>query len=396
MSTKRPLLITLALLVVFCPLAIDIYLPAFVLIATDFQVDQHALQQTVAVFMLCVGLGQLVAGPLADKLGRKPVAIGGAALYGVAAFAAYIAPSFTWLLFARAIQGFGACATFVVAFAIVRDVYGSKNSAKMLTYLNGVVCFIPALAPILGAWLSVEFGWRMNFLFMAGFALVGAIITALLFTESRPQDTEFSGSLLNFSRFIPILRTPSFVFNSLLAMFCMSAILAFVTAIPGWLIDNLGYSISTFTWWFTINGALSIAASFCAPLLIKRSLIFAIRLGVAIMLLCGVLLLAFAHNHSAAAIMLPMYLCALGYALCLGSSGAAALAPFAKQAGTASALLGLLQMSGAGIVVMLTQQLDLSAPYYLALHLLLLLPFLLLALSSVGSQLIVGDTHAQP
>ena len=115
------LLLILALLVIFCPLAIDIYLPAFPTIAQQFQVGEKQVQQTVAVFMLTVGLGQLIAGPLADRFGRKPVALVGVSIYGFASFAAYYAPNFSAMLIARAIQGLGACATFVVAFAIVRD-----------------------------------------------------------------------------------------------------------------------------------------------------------------------------------------------------------------------------------------------------------------------------------
>ncbi|MEC8225660.1 MAG: MFS transporter, partial [Pseudomonadota bacterium] len=180
------LLFILGLLVIFSPLAIDIYLPAFPTIAEQFSASEKQIQQTVAIFMLTVGLGQLIAGPLADKFGRKPVAITGVTIYGLAAFGAYLAPDFASLMIARALQGLGACATFVVAFAIVRDRFGSERSGQIITYLNGIVCFIPALAPILGAWLTVQFGWRMNFLFMAVFALIGLFITLLMYKETRP------------------------------------------------------------------------------------------------------------------------------------------------------------------------------------------------------------------
>lgn len=135
------LLLILALLVIFCPMAIDIYLPAFPTIAEQFAVTEQQVQQTVAIFMLTVGLGQLIAGPLADRFGRKPVAVVGISLYASSALLAYYSPSFEILLIARAFQGFGACATFVVAFAIVRDKYGSERSGQMITYLNGIVCW---------------------------------------------------------------------------------------------------------------------------------------------------------------------------------------------------------------------------------------------------------------
>ena len=129
------LLLILALLVIFCPMAIDIYLPAFPTIAEQFAVSEQQVQQSVAIFMLTVGLGQLIAGPLADKFGRKPVAVIGISLYAGSALLAYYAPSFYILLLARALQGLGACATFVVAFAIVRDKYGAQRSGQILSLI---------------------------------------------------------------------------------------------------------------------------------------------------------------------------------------------------------------------------------------------------------------------
>ncbi|WP_404340700.1 multidrug effflux MFS transporter [Pseudoalteromonas mariniglutinosa] len=369
------LLLILALLVVFCPLAIDIYLPAFPTIAEQFQVSEQQVQQTVAIFMLTVGIGQLIAGPFADKFGRKPVAIAGISLYGLAALAAYYAPSFAILMLARAIQGLGACATFVVAFAIVRDKFGSERSGQMITYLNGIVCFIPALAPIFGAWLTVQFGWQMNFLFMAGFALVGLLLTLYFFTETRPADSLYQGHILNLRRFYPILRTPLFLFNSLICMVAMSAILVFVTLAPGWLITELGGSVSNFTFWFTINAVLSILASFIAPLYIKRQPKRALKAGLLILVLAGLLMFALSQYKYSIALMLPMFIAALGFALTLGSAAGRALSLFPKQAGTASALIGVMQMSGASVLVFITHYLNFSTPLLIGVHLIMLLPF---------------------
>ncbi len=375
------LLLILALLVIFCPMAIDIYLPAFPTIATQFNVTEQQVQQTVAIFMLTVGLGQLIAGPLADKFGRKPVAVVGVSLYAGSALLAYMAPSFAVLMFARALQGLGACATFVVAFAIVRDKYGSERSGQMITYLNGIVCFIPALAPILGAWLTVQFGWRMNFMFLTLFALVGLVITLTLFRETRPADSHYQGHILDLRRFVPILKTPIFLFNSLLCMVAMSAILVYVTLAPGWIITHLGGTVADFTFWFTLNAVLSIVASFITPIYIKRNSQKALRVGVTVLVASGILMIALSHIESAIALMLPILIAALGFALSLGSAAGMALSRFPKQAGTASALIGAMQMSGASVLVFLTQYLGLSTPWLIAFHLLLLAPLWLILMS---------------
>ena len=375
------LLLILALLVIFCPMAIDIYLPAFPTIATQFNVTEQQVQQTVAIFMLTVGLGQLIAGPLADKFGRKPVAVVGVSLYAGSALLAYMAPSFAVLMFARALQGLGACATFVVAFAIVRDKYGSERSGQMITYLNGIVCFIPALAPILGAWLTVQFGWRMNFMFLTLFALVGLVITLTLFRETRPVDSHYQGHILDLRRFVPILKTPIFLFNSLLCMVAMSAILVYVTLAPGWIITHLGGTVADFTFWFTLNAVLSIVASFITPIYIKRNSQKALRVGVTVLVASGILMIALSHIESAIALMVPILIAALGFALSLGSAAGMALSRFPKQAGTASALIGAMQMSGASVLVFLTQYLGLSTPWLIAFHLLLLAPLWLILMS---------------
>lgn len=369
------LLLILALLVIFCPLAIDIYLPAFPTIAQQFQVGEKQVQQTVAVFMLTVGLGQLIAGPLADRFGRKPVALVGVSIYGFASFAAYYAPNFSAMLIARAIQGLGACATFVVAFAIVRDRFGSERSGQMITYLNGIVCFIPALAPILGAWLTVQFGWRMNFLFLTGFALIGFMVTLLLFKETRPANSVYNGHILDLRRFVPIITTPFFLFNSLICMVVMSAILVFVTLAPGWIITELGGSVSDFTFWFSVNAVLSILASFTMPVFIKKDPIKALKCGLLLLIGSGCLMILLSNLKTPLGLMAPMFIAAFGFALTLGSAAGGALSIFPKQAGTASALIGLMQMSGASLLVFLTQHLNLSTPQLISVHFLLLIPF---------------------
>ncbi|MFY8325498.1 multidrug effflux MFS transporter [Pseudoalteromonas sp. ZZD1] len=374
-------ILILALLIIFCPLAIDIYLPAFPDIAQALQVGEQKVQLTVAIFMLTVGLGQLIAGPLADKFGRKPIAITGISLYGIAGLLAYLAPNFSVLMIARALQGFGACATFVVAFSIVRDIYGSAKSGQMITYLNGIVCFVPALAPILGAWLTVQFGWRMNFLFLAGFACLGLIITLLFFKETRPSDSHYQGHILDLRRFTPIITTKVFFFNSLLCMIAMSAILAFVTLAPGWIMTELGGTVGDFTFWFTLNAIISIVASFIAPLYIKRHSQRALKLGVSLLIFSGILILFLSQFKTAFTFMLPILIAALGFALSLGSAAGMALSHFPKQAGTASALIGLMQMSGAGVLVILTQVLPFNAPQFIAFHLLLLLPLWLILIT---------------
>ncbi|MGF1727462.1 multidrug effflux MFS transporter [Photobacterium nomapromontoriensis] len=379
-------LVTLmVILVLFSPLAIDIYLPAFPAIADTFAVDTTRVQDTITWFMFSLGLGQLLAGPLADRFGRRPIALGGIVIYGCSAMLAFMAQSLDMLLVARLLQGFGACATSVAAFSAVRDSFGPEKSGRMISYLNGAICFIPALAPLLGTWLTHHFGWRSNFSFMAGFAVVAGLFIVLLFKETRPANTDVSGATISVSRYLSVLREPTFLFHASLCMLAMSVILAYVTSAPVWLMMELGQDMNQFTVWFGINAGLNILACMVAPKYIDR---FGSRItlstGLVILLVAGMLMLVMSHIQAAWAFMLPIFLSSFGFAFVLGSAAGKALAPFGDRAGTAAALLGLFQMSGAGVMVSLTQRLDLTPPNLMVLQMWLLIPGLVILWSRLG------------
>ncbi|RXF03113.1 multidrug effflux MFS transporter [Pseudoalteromonas sp. PS5] len=385
-TNSKALIFILALLVIFCPLGIDLYLPAFVDMQASLEVSENKIQQTVSIYMLAVGLGQLIAGPLADKYGRKPISLIGISLFAIGAVMASSVSTWSLMMVARVLQGLGACATFVSAFAIVRDSFGHKGSGQMITYLNGIVCFIPALAPILGAWLTVEFGWQSNFSFLAGFALVGLLLIILLYKETRPEDTHYSGHILDLRRFTPMLNSSTFVYNAMLTMLGMAAMLVFVISAPGWIMAKMGGSVSDFTFWFTGNAIFSIAASFIAPHFIKRNSQKSLTFGLSISCTSGVILLLLPQTDIVH-FVLPMYLASIGFAFTIGAAAGKALSGFAKQAGTASALIGVLQMSGGGLLATMSQPLALKAPTQLAMHLLLALPFLALLVTKHRHQL---------
>ncbi|PSU49726.1 Bcr/CflA family drug resistance efflux transporter [Photobacterium frigidiphilum] len=379
-------LITLmVVLVLFSPLAIDIYLPALPAMAKEFAVDTTRVQDTVTWFMFSLGLGQLLAGPLADRFGRRPIALGGITIYALSAAMAYWAQTLDLLLVARLLQGFGACATSVAAFAAVRDSFGPERSGRMISYLNGAICFIPALAPILGSWLTHEFGWRSNFSFMAGFAIVAGSFIAISFKETRPADTNIEGSMISFERYMSVLREPVFLFHATLCMLAMAVILAYVTSAPVWLMMELGQDMGQFTIWFGINAALNILACMVAPKYMDRfGTRRTLKTGLILLIGAGAAMLVLSNIAQAWAFMLPIFICSFGFAFVLGSSAGKALAPFGDRAGTAAALLGLFQMSGAGLMVSLTQRLDFTPPMLLTFQMWLVIPGLLILWSKVG------------
>lgn len=376
-------MVLLTLLVLFSPLAIDIYLPALPQIAQTFHVEHALAQDTITWFLFAMGVGQLFAGPLADKLGRRTVALGGISIYAVSALLAWSAQSIEWMLTARLLQGFGACATSVAAFATVRDIFGPQRSGKMISYLNGAICFIPALAPILGSWLTQQFGWRANFSFMAGFAVTVGLLLLVRMQETNPVTEK--QAVFKLSRYWSVLKTPSFLFHASLCLLAMAVILAYVTSAPVVLMEHLGLTMNQFTFWFGINAVVNIVACMTAPRIMDRfGTHTTLVMGISALLVAGVTMVILADVATAFAFMLPIFVSSIGFAWILGAAAGKALAPFGDKAGTAAALLGLFQMSGSGLVVGTLQRLHLEPQMLIALHMWLIAPALIILFSKAG------------
>lgn len=375
----------LVALVLFSPLGIDLYLPALPDIAKEFHVEHTLAQDTITWFLFAMGIGQLVAGPLADKLGRRTIGLMGISLFGFSALAAWYAFSIESLLVARLFQGLGACATSVAAFATVRDRFGPEKSGQMISYLNGAICVIPALAPILGSVLTQWFDWRANFAFMALFSLlVGAVMFAF-FKETNPQKAV--GPIFKPARYWSVLKVPSFVFHASLCLLAMAVILAYVTNAPVVLMERMGLTMSEFTFWFGCNAVLNIIACLVAPKCIEKwGAHKTITVGVLSLGLAGVVMLLLSSWQTPFGFMLPIFMSSWGFAWVLGASAGKALESFGDKAGTAAALLGVFQMSGAGLLVGLIQRLDWSAETMISVHMWLIVPSLILLWSRAGRQ----------
>jgi len=366
--TNRSTLLLLMIMVVFSPLAIDIYLPALPLMAQDFSVDITYMQWSISVFILCLGFGQLLSGPLSDRFGRRPIALGGVVIYGISSFLLASVNNIEAFIIFRMTQGLGACAIVVAAFASVRDRYDPIKSGVMYSYLSSIICCVPAIAPLLGSILTEQLGWRSNFYIMGIYAVFAGLAVFLALPETRPHTTVQHAKLITIKRFKPILAHPVFLFNALIIMLTMAIILTFVTSSPAWIMVHLQQSQQTFVFWFSLNAILNIVAYVIAPkILIKLGVRNTIGSGMIIVLFAGMLMLALIQWNHPAGFMLPVMLSSIGISLLIGTCSGQALSPFGDNAGSASALLGFIQMSGASILVFLLQLLPLSIPQQFAL-----------------------------
>ena len=174
---SRPEFITLvAMLIAVVAFAIDAMLPSLPLIAQELTPeDPNRAQLVLAVFILGMGLGTVITGPLSDTLGRKPVITWGLVLYSIGAILAVFATSIEMLLAARLIQGLGAAAPRVVAQAMIRDLYSGRRMAQISSFVMMIFILVPALAPSVGALIASGFGWRWVFGGFVVFAAIGGL-----------------------------------------------------------------------------------------------------------------------------------------------------------------------------------------------------------------------------
>jgi len=167
----------------------DAMLPLLGEIGADLNpTDPARVQLVVGVFLAGLGLGTLFAGPLSDALGRKPVILGGIALYMLAALVAAAAQSLEMLLAARLVQGIGAAAPRVVSQALVRDLYQGRMMARVMSFAMTLFVLVPAVAPYIGALIGAAFGWRAIFLSFLVFGLISGGWLALRQPETLPPE----------------------------------------------------------------------------------------------------------------------------------------------------------------------------------------------------------------
>ncbi|WEK60616.1 MAG: multidrug effflux MFS transporter [Candidatus Microbacterium colombiense] len=187
-SNRRRVLYILLLgaLTALGPFTIDLYLPAFPVLEQDFQTTAAAIQLTLTGTMIGFALGQLLVGPLSDKVGRRIPLIVVTALHVLASVGAAFAPSLELLSVARVLMGMGAAAGGVVAMAIVRDLFGGRRLVVMLSRLALVSGVAPVVAPLIGSWLLTLMPWRGIFVVLAAYGVLMLLSTIVFIPETLP------------------------------------------------------------------------------------------------------------------------------------------------------------------------------------------------------------------
>lgn len=352
LQLRGALLLTLAAVSAFGPMSLDLYLPAFPSIAGSLGVSTGDVQLTFAACLLGLGAGQLVYGPLSDRYGRRPPLIAGLVLYVVAALLCAVAPNLTALTAARLLMGLGGCAGLVIARAIVRDCFSGVALARSFSVITSVSMLAPLVAPALGALVLRLGSWRVMFGVIAAFGLA-CLLASLALPETHPSHDRTEHGVVDSVRgYLRLLVTRAFVLPAGIAALASATLLAYISSSSVVFMGSYDVPPAGFALVFALLACCFIAGLRLNMRLVQRHpvhvLLRVYLLGETVAL---VVVVAFLAAHAP----LVAVLAVLGVVkACLGgtlpNATAEAMQPFARNAGSASALLGTLQFGLAGVV----------------------------------------------
>ncbi|RCS24141.1 CmlA/FloR family chloramphenicol efflux MFS transporter [Phyllobacterium salinisoli] len=322
---------------IFPSLGMDIYLPVVPMMPTILQTSPAVVQLTLTVYMVMLGVGQIVFGPLSDRIGRRSVLVGGAVLFALASFALAATSQAYVFIALRLVHAIGASAMLVALFATVRDVYAERpESVVIYSLMSAMLAFVPALGPIAGALIADAWGWR------AIFVALGIPTVAMLFLVlPKWHETRLVQETPRAAAFRPVLESLTFWTYTIAFGTAMGTFFVFFSTAPRVLIDGAGFSELGFSVAFATVALVMIVTTRFAKRFVERwGSAGSVARGMA-MLVMGAGLLALNQLFlppSFWSFVLPMWLMAIGIVFTTSVTANGALREFGDIAGTAVAL----------------------------------------------------------
>lgn len=347
-KTYFSLVLVLGSLTALGPFSIDMYLPGFTGIAEDLNTSVSNVSLTLSSYFIGISAGQLLYGPLLDKFGRKKPLYIGLLVYILASLACYFVTSIDYFIGLRFIQAVGSCAASVAAMTMVRDLFPIKEIPKVFAKLMLILGLSPMLAPTLGGYITADFGWHMVFLVLT-FMGIGILLASKFFLKSTyiPDSTISLKPKPIVANFILVLKQPQFYTYAFTGGIAFSGLFTYVASSPAIFMDIFNVDGKTYGWIFAFLSISFIGTSQLNSYLLKKysseqlidkglkvqliiSIIFALGIYFNLLNLYGVIAMLF------------LFLGCLGF--CNPNTTALSLAPFDKNAGSASAVMGAVQM----------------------------------------------------
>ena len=357
----RPSLGVLIAVTALGPMALNIFIPAMPGMVAVFGTDYGTIQLTLTLYLIGVAVAQLFMGPLSDRFGRRPVLLVGIGLFLLGSLAAALAETVGLLIAARVVQAVGGCAGLVLGRAIVRDTHSREESASMIGYITMAMVVAPMVAPLLGGYIDIWFGWRATFFTVLALGLVVLALAWRLLHETNHHRHAGTGPIEMLRGFGRLLRDTAFVGYAINISFTTAAFFAFLAGAPYIMIEIMDRPSNEYGLYFMLNALSYMTGNFLSGRL-------ATRIGAERMILTGCLLallgvalltgLALGTQMIPLALFGPVMLLGLGNGLSLPSATAAAISVRPDLAGTASGLTGFLQMMVGALATLLVGKLQ--------------------------------------
>ena len=338
-----------ALLVTIGPISMSIYTPAMPALVGAFGTTDAAIKLTLSLYFAGFSIAQLLAGPLSDAFGRRAATLVFVGIYMVGSLLSAFAPGIEWLLAGRLIQGIGASVGITVARAIVRDQFTGADASRIMNLIGIMIAIGPAIAPTVGGLALAAFGWRSVFFLLIGFGLLVCLSVLVFMRETGTPDRRraLPGALLQ--AYGELVREPRFVSASLVLGGSIGALYAQATMLPFILIKLVGLSPTA----FGLGMLMQSGSYFLGSVVLRMTAARlggdgSVRVGLTLLGLSGVLIalsVAFVAP-SYLSIMGPVAFLAFGLAFLTPHMTTSGLFPFPHIAGSASAMMGFIQMGG--------------------------------------------------
>ncbi len=346
----------LAAITFIAPMAVHMMIPALQAMQTDLAVGQGLAQATLAIVMVAMAFSTVVYGGLSDQWGRKPVLLGGLALYAIGSELSYVAPDIWTLLAGRTMQGMGAGCGVVLARTILRDVYGMDRVAQMIAYLTAAYVMGPLIAPPLAALALPVFGWRFLFVVSTTLGLALLLLAVLVLPETH-RPARSGGGIVRiaaetFGTYARLLRIRRFTAYALIPGLESGAFFACAAASPFLAMGALGVSPEEYALWFLILPGGFMLGNFISGRIgnrapIDRMTVLGSSLCLFTVMVMGAGILTF--GLSMGWLMIPMGFMGLGQGLCLAYAQAGTMQVDPAYAGSASGAVNFGQLFFAGV-----------------------------------------------
>lgn len=340
-------ILLLAVLTAIAPLSTDMYLPALPAMAHDFNVTTLLMANSLPAYFLGLAIGQLIYGPISDRIGRRTPLIFGLSLHIIASILCIYADSLSTLLVVRVLQALGSCVGLVLARAAIRDVLDTASAAKAFASMMIVMGIAPVIAPTLGAWLLIFFPWQSIFIALTALGVISLIWVIVQFKETLPEERRLKLSFMQAGQlYVRIAQDRSYLYPMLAGCFSFGILFCYINAASAVFMDQYHFSQQQFAYVFGFNAVGTVLLSSMNHKLEKKyGVAQRLKLGGAVQGIgVLVLLIAFVFSVFELPLMLiGLFLAVAGIGLTAPNSTALAMSQQGRQAGSASALMGSLQ-----------------------------------------------------